>query len=441
MRNSIIFLLKKKVFLPLFFTQFFGAFNDNAFKLAMLTLISYHVSDSIAQSEQYQAIAGALFIAPFFLFSATAGQLADKYDKSTLAVWLKLFELILMIIGGFSLYLQSVFLMMGTLTGMGLHSTFFGPIKYAILPDHLPRQELLGATSLIEGSTFMAILLGTTLGALSIGSSNSHTGYAILLTNVAAMAGLVASLFIPKAPPKAVDLEINWNIFHATMKVIRGAVANRQVMPAVFTISWFWLVGAIMLTKLPDYTHYILRADTSVFAFFLALFSIGIALGAFIIGYLLAGKITLRYVPITMFLLSLFAVDLYRASPGSLVEKPLQSLVLFLSEANNWRITLDFFFFSFCAGLFVVPLYTYIQVVSEEGKRARTIAMNNIFNALFMVIGTGFVLFLLYLRVTIPMVFFILAILNTIVALGVWVVLYKLNGFDVNCTETQKNEL
>ncbi|RMX21054.1 MFS transporter [Legionella jordanis] len=420
------YLLRARRFLPLFLTQFFGAFNDNAFKLAMLTLISYHVSNNLEQSQYYQAIAGALFIVPFFLFSATAGQLADKFDKARLTIGIKIFEMGLMIVGGFALYNESIVLMLITLTGMGVHSTFFGPIKYAILPDHLLRGELLGATSLIEASTFLAILLGTTLGTLSIGSSHPHVGYAVALTNAIAVLGLVSSLFIPKALPKKSDFKIDWRLWQATNNMLRGSLHNYRILPVIMTISWFWLIGAVMLTKLPDYTHYILMAQASVFAFFLALFSIGIALGSIAIGHLLAGKITLRYVPICMLFLSFFAFDLYLASPQSHTIQTLSPLLTFLSNWNNVRITTDFFFFSFSAGLFIVPLYTYIQVASQENMRARTIATNNIFNALFMLIGSGLVMLLLYLNMSIPMVFLILAILNVFVALGLWMTLFRM---------------
>lgn len=425
MSRPPIYLLKKNTFLPLFLTQFFGAFNDNAFKLSTLTLISYHLSTSQVESEHYQALAGALFILPFFLLSATAGQLADKYDKALMSRWVKILEVMLMIIGGLAFYQQSIFLMMITLTGMGIHSTFFGPIKYAILPDHLPQKELLGATALIEASTFLAILLGTTLGTLTIGSASPHAGYAVMLTNVVAILGLLSSLFIPKAPSRATELKVDWHIWRATMQMVKEALVNYKILPAILAISWFWLIGAVMLTKLPDYTHFILMADTSVFALFLALFSIGIALGSVTISVFLGGEITLRYVPLTMVLLSLFAIDLYCASSNIVEKLPLQSLVSFLSKFNNIRIMLDFFLFSFCAGLFIVPLYTYIQVISDESIRARTIAANNIFNALFMVIGSLLVMLLLYFNIKIPMVFLILAILNGMAAVGMWLLLYK----------------
>lgn len=417
------YLLKKRAFLPLFLTQFFGAFNDNAFKLSMLTLISYHLSTLQTQSEGYQALAGALFTLPFFLFSATAGQLADKHDKATMSRLVKAFELLLMLIGGFALYHGSIFLMLVTLTGMGIHSTFFGPIKYSILPDHLPRDQLLGATALIEASTFIAILLGTTLGALAIGSTRAHVGCAILATNLLAALGFAASWFIPSAPSKIKNLQIDWNIWRATKLMLRDLICNHRLLSAVLAISWFWLIGAVMLTKLPDYVHYVLGANTSVFAVYLTLFSIGIALGSLTIGSFLDGKITLRYVPVAMLMMSLFVIDLYWASPTNVANMPLQTLKQFFYDFNHIRITIDFFLFSFCGGLFVVPLYTYLQICSDEGSRSRSIAANNIVNALFMVIGTLLVMILLYFNVGIAMVFFILAILNAGAAIALWLLL------------------
>ncbi|ARG97794.1 MFS transporter [Legionella micdadei] len=423
MGNLATYLLNKKTFLPLFLTQFFSAFNDNAFKLSMLTLISYHLSTSQNQSEYYQALAGALFTLPFFLFSATAGQLADKYDKALMTKLIKVFEVVLMCVGSFALYSGSIYTLLFCLAGMGIHSTFFGPIKYAILPDHLPREQLLKATGLIEASTFLAILLGTSLGALAIGTAVVHVGYAILIVNLIAVLGLTASCYIPAAPSITKGLIIDWRIGRATWNMLKDALKNHRLLPAILAISWFWLIGAVMLTKLPDYTHYVLWADTSVFAVFLSLFSIGIALGALSISYFLASKITLRYVPIAMFMLSVFAIDLYLASPKITEEMPLQTFAQFFIKPDCLRITVDFFLFSFCAGLFVVPLYTYLQVSSDEGTRARTIAANNIINALFMVLGSIMVMVLLQLNVGIALVFLIVAILNAAAAFALWLLL------------------
>ena len=417
---SPIKLLKKRTFLPLFLTQFFGAFNDNAFKFAMLTLISYHLSLSQAQSEHKQAIASALFILPFFFFSATAGQLADKFNKARLVWFIKLFEVLLVSIGGMAFYFGSTRLLMLTLMGLGVHSTFFGPIKYSILPDQLSRAELLGATALIEASTFLAILLGTILGTLSVTGVKSGSTYAIILTVIVALAGLFSSWFIPPSFSTASDLQVDWNIWRATQQMIRDVLVNKRTVPAIFAISWFWLVGAVILTKLPDYTNYVLRANPDVFAVFLSLFSIGIALGSMAINRLLAGKSTLHYVPHAMILLSLFTGDLYWASPVKVDAMSLQTIPHFFSGFNHWRIAMDLFLLAFSGGLFVVPLYTYLQVVSEVAMRSRTIAANNIMNALFMVMGTCLVILLLRFHATIPQVFLILALLNSAVAIFFW---------------------
>ncbi len=419
MRYQTANLLKKRVFLPLFLTQFFGAFNDNAFKLSVLTLISYHLSSSQVQSEYYQALAGALFIIPFFLFSATAGQLADKYDKAKMTILVKFFEIFLMCVGAYAFYHGKILLLMALVAGMGVHSTFFGPIKYAILPDHLPKEQLMSATALIEASTFMAILLGTTLGALAIGQLSSQVLIAVLITILAACIGLIASFFIPPAPTKVTELAIDWHVWHATKTMLKEVKKNK-LYPPMLAISWFWLIGAVMLTKLPDYTHYVLNAETSVLAVFLALFSIGIALGSLAINYLLVGKITLCYVPFIMCLLSVFVFDLYWVSPQTSSSNSLITLPIFFTSLSHWRIVFDFFLFSFCGGMFVVPLYAYLQSASEQGMRARIIAANNILNSLFMVVGTVLVMVLLHFKVNIKQVFLVLGVLNVVMALALW---------------------
>jgi len=429
MDTTIADILKKRAFIPFFVTQFFGAFNDNAFKFAMLTLISYHLSTSQLQSELFQALAGALFIIPFFFFSATAGQLADKYNKTELTRVIKMFEVLLVVGGGIALYRGNTWFLMLTLTGMGIHSAFFGPIKYAILADLLPRSQLLGATALIEASTFLAILVGTILGTISVGGVKTGSLCAITLTVSAAVVGLISSFFIPPAKSVATDLRVEWNVWRSTKKMIKTVVLNPRIAPAIGAISWFWLIGAVMLTKLPDYTNYVLRADASVFAVFLALFSIGIAIGSMIINHWLAGQITLRYVPQTMLLLSLFVGDLYWASPVHMSAEPLQSLITFFSQLRHWRIALDIFLLAVSSGLFLVPLHTYLQVVSQGDMRSQTLAANNIVNALFIVIGSGLVMILLHLHVAIAVVFLVLALLNGLVALMFWCVFLKKADF------------
>lgn len=417
------YFLKKKTFLPLFITQFCGVFNDNAFKLSMLTLISYHLGRSQGESEHYQVIAGAIFILPYFFFSATAGQLADKYDKATLTRFIKLFEVLLMAFGGFAIAQGNILFLMLVLMGMGIHSTFFGPIKYAILPDHLLREQLLPATAVIEASTFIAILLGTTLGTLSIGHNRSDIAFSLLLVNSCAIIGFIASFFIPHAPSKSRNLKVDYNFLRATKLMLKSLAQDYRIMPATLGLSWFWLIGAVILTKLPDYTHYVLGADTSVFAFILALFSIGIAIGSLSVNWFLRSQITLRYVPISIFFVSVFAYDLYWSTPDILDSQTLVTLGVFFNKMNNIRISLDFFLFSFFGGFFVVPLYTYLQVCSPEDQRARVIAANNILNALAMVLGSALVMVMLALKLSIPYVFLIMGHLNALVAVLFWFML------------------
>lgn len=425
--GSAFYLLKDRKFLPFFLTQFFGAFNDNAFKLAMLTLISYHLTPNQAQSEFYQAIAGALFMLPFFLLSAISGQLADKYDKAFLARWIKILELFLMIMGSFALYWENIFLMMATLMGLGVHSTFFGPIKYAILPDHLHKKELLGATGLIDASTFIAILLGTTMGTLSIGLNNPEPYMAVFLTIVVALAGLSSSMFIPKAPPKLVNFEIDKQIWRVTYRLMKQATDHFGILFAILILSWFWLLGAVILTKLPDYTNYVLGANKTVFALFLALFSIGIACGSISVNFVFQGRIHLPIVPWAMFAFTCFAMDLYWATPNLNESEMVFTLMTFFTRFAHWRIAFDLFMLAFSAGLFIVPLYTYLQVVSPPESRARVIATNNIYNSMFMVIGTLMVIVLLHFSATIPQVFLILSLLNAVAALFAKICLKKVN--------------
>jgi MFS family permease len=416
MGASAFYLLKKRSFLPFFLTQFFGAFNDNAFKLGMLTLISYHLTHNQAQSEFYQAIAGALFIVPFFFFSATAGQLADKYDKAILTRLIKILELFLMIIGSLALYWGNIFFMMLTLTGLGIHSTFFGPIKYAILPDHLPTKELLGATGLIDASTFIAILLGTIMGSLSIGTNSSKPYVAIFLTALIALAGLMASIFIPKAPSKPNEIKIDMQIWRITYKMLKQTTNHFGILISILILSWFWLLGTVILTKLPDYTHYVLKANNTVFAIFLALFSLGIACGSVTVNFIFKGRINLYMVPWAMFAFTCFSMDLYWATP-IIESNTLFTLSAFFSYFVHWRIAFDLFMLAFCSGLFVVPLYTYLQIASPAEVRAQIIAANNIYNSLFMVSGTLMVMGLLHFSAAIPQIFLILSLLNAVAAL------------------------
>lgn len=406
-------LLSTRRFLPLLITQFFGAFNDNAFKLAMLTLISYHLASNQAESEHYQALAAGLFTLPFFLFSSTAGQLADKFDKARIAVIVKCFEVILMVLGAYALYQSNKVLLLVTLCAMGLHSTFFGPVKYALLPQHLQSDELLAGNGLIEASTFVAILLGTVLGTLSIGGT-AEVGLAILLLLLCALSGLMASLWIPQAPSSNQQLTMEWNIAKSTWQLMRLLVADKQLLLIVLLISWFWFVGAMILTKLPDYTHFQLGADSSVFALFLALFSIGIASGSLMINQLLKAKVTVKLAPIGLLGISVFAIDLFFSTPNVVESTSLISFTQFIVVLSNWRIMADFFLLALSGGTFIVPLYAMLQLQSDEKRRASMIAANNIVNALYMVLAAMITGVLAYFKVDIHWIFVLLAVVNAL---------------------------
>lgn len=409
--------LKKRKILPFFLTQFCGTFNDNAYKLIMLTLISYQSSVSLNQSQKYQTLASILFTLPFFIFSALAGQLADKFDKTRIIICIKALEVILMIFGGLGCYLNNVFFMMLVLMGLGIHSTFFSAITYSLLPQLLRKQELLSATAFMQAATFLAILLGTLLGPILISSYTSGVIYALAIINLVAWIGLCSSIFIPKPQAKLKNLTIDWLFWRATWHIMQKIMHNARVIMIVLMISWFWLIGVVILTKLPDYVHYILMANASVFAFFLFISAMGIAVGTIVISYWLKNTITLRLVPLSMLLFSLFAADIYFISPATTPNiTKLQSLPVFLAQISNIRISLDFFLCSWSIGLFIVPLYTNLQSTSQEKWRARIMAANNLCNACFMVIGAGLVTLLFYLQITIPMVFLLLSISNVLMA-------------------------
>ncbi|MBN9230853.1 MAG: MFS transporter [Legionella sp. 40-6] len=425
MGRNVLALLGKRKFLPFFLTQFLGAFNDNAFKLSMLTLISYRLTQVQAVSEYYQAIASIIFILPFFLFSAIAGQLADKYNKALLIRIIKLAEVGFMIIGSFALYYGSVFWMMFTLAGMGTHSTFMGPIKYAIIPDHLEQDELLGGTSLVDASTFVAILLGTTLGSLAIGVEGAPYT-AIFMTVIAALCGLLASVFIPPAPAAYPSLRVDFLFWRATRDLLIQALAYKKILFVILILSWFWLIGTILLTKLPDYTHYVLGADNTVFALFLTLFSVGLATGSLAVNLILRGKIILTIVPWAMIAFTFFALDLALISKQTMTTD-LLTIHTYFEQFRNWRIAADFFLMAMSCGLFLVPLYTYLEVKSPPKIRARVIATNNLYNSLFMVLGTLLVMLLLHWQVTIPQVFLSVALATLLIAAAIGILLKRID--------------
>lgn len=430
----MLHLLGKRRFLPLFITQFLGAFNDNVFKNALVILITYIAADKAGMNPQILVtMAAGVFILPYFLFSATAGQLADKYERSMLIRYVKIAEIILMSAAAIAFAFHSVWMLMAILFLMGVHSTFFGPLKYTVLPQHLHPDELLGGNAMVSAATFLAILLGTITGGLLILAEmdvpilTALTGGAIsggvllvsLVVIAVAAAGWLASLNIPDAPAPMPELRISWNIPRETWKLVVFAREEEDVFLSIIGISWFWLVGATFLAQFPNFAKSTLGADETVVTFFLTLFSVGIGLGALLCNRLLKGVVSGIYAPLGALGMAAFTVLLYwfsrdyAASPDA----PLINMVDFASNSANWPILGSLLAISVCGGIYVVPLYAIMQARSHAEHRARTIAANNVLNALFMVASALASTAMLAAGFTVTDVFLTIGVVNLPVAL------------------------
>lgn len=418
MQRQFSDLLSAKRFLPLFLTQFFEAFNDNFFKTALLILITYKLAHSVKMAEILVTVAGGIFILPFFLFSATAGQIADKYNKAIVIRLIKVVEISAMLLAAIGFSLNNIPLLLVTLFFMGIHSAFFGPLKYAILPDHLAKDELIAGNALIEASTFIAILIGTIFGGILMSVSY---GISIVATLgiIIAVTGLVCSFFIPNTMRAQADLNISLNFITETKKIIDYAKDNHRIFLCILGISWFWAVGFTLLTQFPNFTKNVINGTSGVVTLFLGTFSIGVAIGSLLAERVQNKQLTSKYVPLGVIGMTIFIMDLYFASHSLSSPSDSSSLTLwhFLASFNHWRMLLDTLLLSACGGLYIVPLYAIMQAEAPESNRARIIAVNNIMNAFFMVIATIITSLLFAIHFTIPQIFLLLSILNALVAL------------------------
>lgn len=382
-------LMKTNRFLPLFITQFFGAFNDNVFKNALIILLAFNAS--ILPSGMNEALAvnisAGLFILPFFLFSSIAGQVADYNEKSKLIRILKLFELGLVFLCGASLYLQNIYLMWTALFLMGVQSTFFGPLKYSILPQHLKETELVGGNSLIEMGTFISILIGTIAGGVLV-SMNNGIYYIFSLLLFAALIGVVSAFKVPEAP-SAISGKVRFNIFKQSLEIIKISREVKSVFLSILGISWFWFLGATFLSQFPMLVKNVLHSHETTVTVLLMVFSIGIAFGSLICEKLSSGKIEPGLVPFGAFGMSLFGFTLYCSLKGfsEIIGNPTEvmSLSSFINMSQSWYILGSLFFLAMFGGFFTVPLYAMIQSRSNPENRSRTIASNNIINSFFMI--------------------------------------------------------
>ncbi len=418
MATNQLSLLQVRRFLPLFLTQFLGAFNDNIFKNALVILITYTLATSMnLNAEVLITLAAGIFILPFFLFSATAGQLSDKFEKSRLIRYTKVAEIILTLIAGAGFFLHSITLLMIVLFLLGTQATFFGPMKYSILPDQLQENELIAGNALLEAGTYLAILLGTIIGGVLASLHAAPTLITITIVLISVF-GYVTSRYIPIAKIAAPDLKLKFNIVEETSNIIRQTMKNRELALAIFGISWFWLVGATYLSQFPTYAKDVLGAGSSIVTLFLTFFTIGIGIGSLYCNRLLKGRIHATYVPLAALGMTLFAIDLVLASQHIVTKSGhLMTLTEFLSHLQNWHVLLDLLFLSACGGIYVVPLYTMLQNDSDPSYRSRAIACNNIINALFMVIAAIVTSVMLFLHFSVTDVFVLIAIANLVVAI------------------------
>ncbi|MCL1875239.1 MAG: MFS transporter [Synergistaceae bacterium] len=411
-------LLRSRRFLPLFLTQFLGAFNDNFFKSAMVMLITYRLAERAGYDARILVnVAGGVFILPFFLFSAPAGQLADKYERSILVQFIKIAEIVVMAGAALGFYLENIPLLMIVLFMMGAQSTFFGPIKYSILPQHLNKDELIAGNGLIQTGTFLSILTGTIFGGLTILAKGGIHLASFLVIGIAA-AGWWASRYIPKTKPVAPHLKLSANIVRGTVKIVSGVVPYRDILLSIIGISWFWLIGTTFLSQFPTYAKLILGANEQVATLFLAAFSVGIGLGSMACNSFLKGEVSGRYVPWAAVAMSVASVLLYLVSrrPALVPGAPDIGIIAFLCSWENLAVVACLMAISFAGGLYIVPLYAIIQSRTEESRMAEVIACTNISDSLFMVISAVGTSILLYIGFSIPDIFWIMAILTVVAA-------------------------
>jgi len=387
MPSPIHELMRTRRFLPLFVTQFLGAFNDNLLKSALAILVTYRLATETGiAAPTLVMLAGALFIAPFFLFSGVAGTLADRMDKGRIAQLVKLAEIAIMAIGAAGLALPSVPLLLFALFLLGMHSTLFGPIKYALLPQHLAATELVAGNALIEAGTFLAILIGTILGSSVVLIANGAL-FVGAIGVAAACAGWFAARLIPAAPPVAGEMKPAPRLLQDTLDIVGYALARRELLLPMLAISWFWLVGATFVSGLPVFAKDLLFADEHVVTLMLAIFAIGIGIGSLLAERLLHGEVSARHVPFAGLAMALCAIDLARASAGRMPSTDLASVAAFISSPADLRILADLLGLAIGGGVFTVPLYALLQNRSAPAHRARIIAANNIINALAMTIA------------------------------------------------------
>jgi 1-acyl-sn-glycerol-3-phosphate acyltransferase len=418
-------LLTQRRFGPFFWTQFLGAFNDNVFKTALMVVLTYDAMSwtTLPPSLLNNLIPG-LFILPFMLFSATAGQVADKVEKGRLARWVKMFEIVIMLVAAVGWMAHELWLLIAAVLGMGIHSTLFGPVKYAYLPQHLKPEELVGGNGLIEMGTFVGILLGEVLGAVLAGRGPAGIALVAGGTVLIALLGLATSWRIPDSPAPAPRLVISANPFGEALRNLNFSRRNRTVFLSMLGNSWFWFYGALVLSQFPLFAKDYLHGDHSVFVLLLTMFSLGIGSGSLLCEKLSGRKVEIGLVPFGAIGLSLFGIDLYFSSIHFAAVNvagaaPVDALGL-LAQHGSVHMLADLVLLGIFGGLFIVPLFALIQTRCDPQHVSRTIAGMNILNALFMVASAGFAIFLINQGFSIPQMFLTMALINALVAIYIF---------------------
>lgn len=412
-------LLRQRRFAPFFWTQFSGAANDNLFKFAFTVMVTYQLTVGWLPPALAGLVIGALFILPFLLFSATSGQLTDKFEKTRIIRFVKNLEVAIMGIAAAGFMSGNVGVQVPVLLGctflMGLHSTLFGPVKFAYLPQALSERELTGGNGMVEMGTFVAILLGNIVGGLMVAVPGVGPQYVAISCMALALAGRAVAQFIPRAPATDPGLKINWNPVTETWRNLKLAHGNIVVFRSMLGISWMWFFGAVFLSQFPSLAKEVLHGDEHVASLLLVVFSIGIATGSLLCEVLSRRHVEIGLVPLGAIGMSVFAVDLYFASRG-LPPSPLMGVGSFMSHPAHWRVMADLALLSLFAGLYSVPMYALIQLRSQPTHRARIIAANNILNALFMIVSAVLAGALLKANFSIPQIFLFTGLTNAVVA-------------------------
>jgi hypothetical protein len=379
-----IHLLGRRRFLPLFATQFLGAFNDNLFKQAMVLFATYSIYSNAKMEAAFNAVATGLFILPFFLLSALSGQLADSHDKARIVRLVKTAEIGIMGVGAAGLLTASVPLMLGAVLAMGVHSTFFGPIKYAILPQHLRKDEVLGGTGLVEAGTYLAILSGTILAGLI--DARVVAGIVVLVAGI----GWVTARSVPAAPPPGERPPLDLHLIRSSVRLISATLHVPRLFLAICAISFFWMIGAVLVIEFPPMVKNVFTADKQVASLFLAIFSVGVALGSVLVNRLLAGCVSARFAPISVVAMGGFVLLMAVSAQGwdGAEAGRLYGLAEFVRQPRAPVLGLALLGVALSGGMFVVPLYAFLTTAVEADHTARTVAANNIVNSGAMVIGS-----------------------------------------------------